>query len=84
MVFFTPVELTFHKPCSAGKLPEDWRRASPVPKMQMETRDGPAISEGVGSTEPAARRQRQAPVGDGELPGTSFVEKQDQGEGTRI
>lgn len=58
MVLFTPVELTFRKPCGAGKLPEDWRRASPVPKMRKETRDGPAINEGVGSTEPAVSRRQ--------------------------
>lgn len=53
MVLLTPLELTFHKPCGAGKRPEGWRRASPVPKMRKETGDGPAISEGVGSTEAA-------------------------------
>lgn len=36
---FTPLELTFHKPCSAGKFPEAWRKANRVPKnVKGETR----------------------------------------------
>lgn len=47
-------ELTFHKPYGAGKFPKGWRRASRVPKMRKEKRDGPSIREGAGSAEAAS------------------------------